>query len=70
MDLNLRVIDPAPYVMAGATAADIDDWIPLEYDDEVVQRVRSDSVIERYGARVIMGSKTKTMESAARRIAR
>lgn len=60
-----RVIDPAPYVLAGATAADIDDWIPIEYDDEVVQRVRSESVIERYGARVIMGSKTKSIPRSA-----
>ena len=59
-------LDGTPiHLMAGATAATIDDWIPIEYDDEVVQRILSDSVVERYGAKVPMGSKTKSIPRSA-----
>lgn len=53
------------YVMAGAVAATIDDWIPIEYDSAVVMRVRMDSAVERLGRRVIMRSKTKSIPRSA-----
>lgn len=58
--------DGAPILLlAGAAAATIDDWIPIEYDDEVVQRVLQESAIERYAAKVPMSSKTKSIPRSA-----
>lgn len=51
--------------LAGSTNQDISDWIPIEYDDEVVQRVYQESAVERYGARVSMRSKTKSVPRSA-----
>lgn len=49
------------YAIAGGAVsdADIGDWIPIEYDSNVIQRVRTDSAIERYGMPVPMKSATK-----------
>jgi hypothetical protein len=59
--IGVRANGTPIYELAGSTASTIDDWIPIEYDDEVVQRVLTDSVIERYAARVPMTSKTKSI---------
>lgn len=53
------------YAMAGGAIANVDDWIPIEYDSEVVQRVLMESCIERYGNRVPMRSKTKSIPRSA-----
>ena len=63
--IGTRADDTPIYALTGATAATIDDWIPIEYDDEVIQRVRTDSVIERYASRVPMSSKTKSIPRSA-----
>jgi len=53
------------YMVAGGAAATVTDWIPIEYDSEVVQRVLMESVIERFGSRVPMRSKTKSIPRSA-----
>lgn len=50
---------------SGAAAADIDDWIPIEYDSDVVQRVMNDSAIEGNARRVPMRTKTKSIPRSA-----
>jgi HK97 family phage major capsid protein len=50
---------------AGGSPITVTDWIPIEYDSDVVQRVRMESVIERVGRRVVMGSKTKSIPRSA-----
>jgi hypothetical protein len=49
----------------GATATDIDDWIPIEYDSDVIQRVRQDSAVELLASPVTMRSKTKSIPRAS-----
>lgn len=53
------------YAMAGGAAANVADWIPIEYDSEVVQRVLMESVIERFGNKVPMRSATKSIPRSA-----
>jgi hypothetical protein len=53
------------HAISGSTAVSVSDWIPIEYDDEVVQRVLKESVIERYAARVPMSTKTKSIPRSA-----
>lgn len=53
------------YHMAGGAIANVDDWIPIEYDSEVVQRVLMESAIERFAKRVPMRSKTKSIPRSA-----
>ena len=53
------------YAVAGGAAATVTDWIPIEYDSEVVQRVLTESVIERFGNKVPMRSKTKSIPRSA-----
>lgn len=53
------------YHAAGGAAANVDDWIPIEYDSEVVQRVLMESVAERFFRRVPMRSKTKSIPRSA-----
>src|SRR5678809_1498077 len=53
------------WAAAGGAPITITDWIPIEYDSDVVQRVRMESVIERVGRRVRMGSKTKSIPRSA-----
>lgn len=53
------------YAHGGGAIADVDDWIPIEYDSEVVQRVLMESCIERYANRVPMRSKTKSIPRSA-----
>jgi len=53
------------YTVGGGAAANVDDWIPIEYDSEVVQRVLMESVAERYFRRVPMRSKTKSIPRSA-----
>lgn len=55
----------AIYAQAGGAAATVTDWIPIEYDSEVVQRVQMESVIERFGSKVPMRSKTKSIPRSA-----
>ncbi len=43
----------------------INDWIPIEWDSQVIQRVQMDSAVERYGYRVPMGSATKRVLRSA-----
>jgi HK97 family phage major capsid protein len=50
---------------AGAVAATVTDWIPVEYDSQVVQRVLTESAVERTAERVIMRSKTKSIPRSA-----
>jgi HK97 family phage major capsid protein len=51
--------------VTGGAPANVDDWIPIEYDSEVVQRVLMESCIERYANRVPMRSKTKSIPRSA-----
>lgn len=53
------------YMAAGGAIANVDDWIPIEYDSEVVQRVLMESVAERFFKRVPMRSKTKSIPRSA-----
>jgi hypothetical protein len=53
------------YMVAGGAAATVTDWIPIEYDSEVIQRVLMESAIERFGSRVPMRSKTKSIPRSA-----
>lgn len=53
------------YMVQGGVAATVDDWIPIEYDSEVVQRVLMESVAERFFKRVPMRSKTKSIPRSA-----
>lgn len=53
------------FAHGGGAAANVNDWIPIEYDSEVVQRVLMDSVVERVASRVPMRSKTKSIPRSA-----
>jgi len=53
------------YAVSGGAAVSIASWIPIEYDSNVVQRVRRESVIEQYGRRYLMRSKTKSIPRSA-----
>lgn len=53
------------YLAAGGVAANVNDWIPIEYDSDVVQRVQMESAVERYAIRVPMSSKTKSIPRSA-----
>jgi len=53
------------YAAAGAVNQNVDDWIPIEYDSDVIQRVLTESVIESRARRVIMNSKTKSIPRSA-----
>lgn len=43
----------------------IDNWIPIEWDDQVIQRVLADSAVERYGHPTKMTSATKRILRSA-----
>jgi len=43
----------------------IDNWIPIEWDSDVIQRVQMDSAVERYGYPVKMTSATKRVLRSA-----
>jgi HK97 family phage major capsid protein len=48
------------YHIAGAASTDIiDNWIPIEWDSEVITRVNLESAVERYGRPHPMRSSTK-----------
>lgn len=49
------------YQVFGGAAADFEDWVPVEYDSEVIKRVLMDSAVERYGQRFIMNSFTRSV---------
>jgi len=52
------------YQIAGAASTDIiDNWIPIEWDSEVITRVLAESAVERYG-------RPHTMTSATKRVLR
>jgi hypothetical protein len=51
--------------VAGGAIINVDEWIPIEYSSEVVQRVLTESVIESSAKRVIMNSKTKSIPRSA-----
>lgn len=53
------------YLAAGGAAANVNDWIPIEYDSTVVQRVRMESAIEAEAQRFVMGSKTRSVPRSA-----
>lgn len=54
------------YSYAGRSATTIiDDWIPIEYDSDVVQRVQMDSAVERWAKPVPMRSNTKEIPRSA-----
>src|ERR1041384_6564598 len=53
------------WAVAGGAAITVTDWIPIEYSSDVVQRVLTESVIERRAQRVLMGSKTKSIPRSA-----
>lgn len=53
------------YSAQGGAAVNIDDWIPIEYDSDVVQRVLTESAIEQHAVRVPMSSKTKSIPRSA-----
>jgi HK97 family phage major capsid protein len=41
------------------SATYLDNWIPIEWDSDVIQRVQLESAVERHGVPVSMGSATK-----------
>lgn len=53
------------YAAAGGANANIDDWIPIEYDSAVIMRVLTESVIESRARRVPMSTKTKSIPRSA-----
>lgn len=53
------------YQAAGGAPITITSWIPIEYDSNVVQRVKTESAIERLGRKVTMKSKTKSIPRSA-----
>lgn len=53
------------YQIFGGSAVDIDDWIPVEYDSEVIKRVLMDSAVERYGQPFVMNSLTRSVPRSA-----
>lgn len=54
------------HLHAGGASTDIvDNWIPIEYDDAVVQRVMNDSAVERFARPVPMKSATKEIPRSA-----
>jgi hypothetical protein len=53
------------WLAAGGSASDISDWIPVEYDSNVIQRVQMDSAIERYGLPYPMRSSTRSIPRSA-----
>lgn len=54
------------YHIAGAASTDIiDNWIPIEWDSDVIQRVQRESVVERYGYGVPMNTATKRVLRSA-----
>lgn len=53
------------YAAAGGVNQNVDDWIPIEYDSAVIQRVFTESVIESRARRVVMSSKTKSIPRSA-----
>lgn len=48
-------------LIGGGDAADLDDWIPIEYDSDVWRRVLMESVIESQAVRVPMRSSSKSL---------
>lgn len=53
------------FSQAGGAPADVDDWIPIEYGSEVVQRVLAESAVERFGRPVPMSTRTKEIPRSA-----
>lgn len=53
------------YAAAGGANMNVDEWIPIEYDSNVIQRVFTESVTESQFRRVIMSSKTKSIPRSA-----
>lgn len=53
------------YAHFGGAPIDIDAWIPIEYDSEVVMRIMRDSVAEAVSKRVPMKSTTKEISRSA-----
>jgi hypothetical protein len=54
------------YPFSGGDATTIiDNWIPIEYDSDVVQRVQMDSAVERYADPVPMATATKQIPRSA-----
>lgn len=65
LQIGVRADGRPIHLAAGGSAVSIADWIPIEYDSNVIQRVRTDSAIERYGRKVVMRSKTKSIPRSA-----
>lgn len=63
--IGYRSDGTAIHLLGGSTNATITDWIPIEYDDEVIVRVLQESVIERLASKVVMTSKTKSIPRSA-----
>lgn len=55
------------YTVAGGapTVANVQNWIPIEYDSDVVQRVRMDSAIERWARPYPMRTSTREIPRSA-----
>jgi hypothetical protein len=51
--------------VAGGVPVNVDEWIPIEYSSDVVQRVLTESVVESRAQRVVMNSKTKSIPRSA-----
>lgn len=70
LDGSARIIGHTKYgepiwASAGGAPININSWIPIEYDSDVVQRVLMESVVESQARRVVMGSKTKSIPRSA-----
>lgn len=56
---------PIHHIAGADSTTIINDWIPIEYDSDVVQRVMMDSAVERFGRPVPMKTATKEIPRSA-----
>lgn len=56
---------PIHHIFGGASDTIIDNWIPIEWDSDVIQRVHNDSAVEKFGYPVPMKSATKRVLRSA-----
>jgi HK97 family phage major capsid protein len=59
--IGLRADGSPIYAAQGGAVINIDDWIPIEYDSDVIQRVLLESAIEAHATPVPMSTKTKSI---------
>lgn len=61
-DVLFHLADGTPvYNVAGGARANVDAWIPEEYDSTVIRKIEQNSAIEAWSAKVPMTSQTKSI---------